>query len=220
LWSTTETYFEQEQSSFIMPTSTFVDPGHAFFEPVSRWFLAGDQSRAKIAVGMSCDLSEIIVWTLTFSSIVGRSFRPMLSIVFLFVLRLCMRALGTSRLIPSIATPVTGDSLAVTTLLPSVFVRHNRAVLGSQIPFFSSSVALTMVFALEMLSITMYRKGVSNKIRLGAAFVGLACVLYDILLSMALRTSWTFDVVVAVIFARYCGITADRYAPWFDAFMP
>ena len=50
----------------------------------------------------------------------------MLSVVFLFLLRLCMRALGTSRLIPSIATPVTGDSLAVTTLLPSVFVRHNR----------------------------------------------------------------------------------------------
>lgn len=220
LWSTTETYFEQEQSSFTTPTSTFVDPGHAFFEPVGRWFLAGDQSRAKFAVGVSCDLSEIIVWTLTFSSIVGRSFRPMLSIVFLFVLRLCMRALGTSRLIPSIATPVTGDSLAVTTLLPSVFVRHNRAVLGSQIPFFSSSVALTMVFALEMLSITLYRKGVSNKIRLGAAFVGLACVLYDMFLSMALRTSWTFDVVVAVIFARYCGIIADRYAPWFDAFMP
>jgi hypothetical protein len=134
-----------------------------------------------------------------------------------------MRALGTSRLIPSIATHVTGDSIVsmeVATVLPSVFVRHNRAVVGSQTPFFSSSVALTMVFALEMLSVTMYRKDLSNKIRFGAAFVGLACVSYDILLSMALRTSWTFDVVVTVILARYCGISADRYAPWVDAFMP
>jgi hypothetical protein len=223
LWSATETYFEKEQGAFAPPASNFVDPGHAFFQPVGRWLLAGDQSRAIRVVGISCDLSEIIVWALTVSSIAGRSFRPMLSIIFLFVLRLCMRALGTSRLIPSIATHVTEGSIVsmeVANVLPSVFVRHNRAVVGSQTPFFSSSVALTMVFALEMLSVTMYRKDLSNKIRFGAAFVGLACVSYDILLSMTLRTSWTFDVVVTVILARYCGISADRYAPWVDAFMP
>lgn len=43
---------------------------------------------------------------------------------------------------------------------------------------------------------------------------------FNIVLSLALRASWSFDALIAVVVARYATIGATRVAVWVDAFMP
>ena len=57
-------------------------------------------------------------------------------------------------------------------------------------------------------------------VKAAAAAVAVALVAFDVVLSISLQGSWTFDVIVALLVARYCTIAADRLAPWVDAFMP
>ena len=58
------------------------------------------------------------------------------------------------------------------------------------------------------------------RVRLVAAFVALCLLAYQVVLVLALRTSWSFDILLALVLARYCGISADRMTGKVDAFLP
>ena len=79
---------------------------------------------------------------------------------------------------------------------------------------------------LELLSISVWSQGeqffgkVRAKHRTMAALLAMLLLLFQVVLSIALRETWTFDALIAFVIARYCGIIADRYTPWVDVFIP
>ena len=79
---------------------------------------------------------------------------------------------------------------------------------------------------LELLSISVYSQGeqffgkIQAKHKTFAALLGILLLFFQAGISIALRETWTFDVIIALVIARYCGIIADRYTPWVDVFVP
>ena len=53
-----------------------------------------------------------------------------------------------------------------------------------------------------------------------AACAALSLIGLTVLLVLAMRESWSFDLVLALVAVRYCSIASDRLSPWVDAFMP
>ena len=190
----------------------FSDPGHAALSTFYDWLLAtGWATRLCTA---SSIISELVGAAIVSVSVLGTSFRPMLSMIFVYLLRSLLLAAGSTHIVgaPAHATdwPVPDD-------LPALFVKR-----GGTPFFFSARVALTTVASLELLSITVHSDyGIKSRhVQRLAAVIAVAILGLDIILSIALKQSWTFDVVVAIVFARYCTIGAHRCSPWFDAFMP
>jgi hypothetical protein len=136
----------------------------------------------------------------------------MLAVFLVQVLQHLLRAVGATSVIP----PLAGGDWPEPHWLPRLFV------VGGESPFFSARVSTATVVAMELLSITVYSEyGVKQRwLKGSAAFVAAALVLLNAVLAIAFRQSWTFDVVIAIVVARYCTITAHRLAPWVDACMP
>ena len=88
--------------------------------------------------------------------------------------------------------------------------------------FFSGRVALAAVVGLELVGASLYSRDArtSKATRALLMLAGVGWAAFNVGLHLALHMCWTFDVVVALVFARYCTIIANRFSQWFDAFMP
>ena len=89
--------------------------------------------------------------------------------------------------------------------------------------FVSARIALCAVASLELLAITVHGYNVKNAspaLRAAAALLAVALLAFEIIVSLALQLSWTFDLVLTLVVARYAIIVATRLAPLVDAFMP
>lgn len=90
--------------------------------------------------------------------------------------------------------------------------------------FFSARITISTILACECVykANSCVHKELSMhklyKIVLAALAVGL--LVFNILLILSLRTSWTFDIIISMIVARYSTIIAYRYAAFIDAFSP
>ncbi len=131
-------------------------------------------------------------------------------LLFLFVLRLIMRANGAGKVIAAVGSAEWHSA----EWLPSFFVMRSSE--GKT--FFNAGVGITAIAALELLLITKSSK--SKALKWFAGALALALVGYQVVLALAMRSSWSFDILVALFLARYCSIIAERYSPWFDALMP
>ena len=193
----------------------FADAGHRALGGLRDWLLK--TGWAATLCGVSSCVSEAIGVTIVAVSVLGTTFRPMLSIIFVYLLRSLLLAAGSGDIIGVPGGSGSGGGWGVPDGLPSLFVKHEGAPL-----FFSARVALTTVASMELLSVTVHGDyGVKSRhVKRIVAVIAVAILALEVVLSVALRASWTFDVLVAIVFARYSTIGAHRMSPWFDAFMP
>ena len=200
------------------------DAGHHLLAPLRLWLLE-DPLRQLVACTLSDASCEIMGLFVVIVSIFGVSFRPMLSCILFEMFRLVVRVVGGSVSSGAVA-PLNGLNVWVTSDmggLPRLFVRE---VNGSKPDFISVRVGLAMIVAMEMLSVTIHGQGkqflgeIKNWHKKLAATVAVVVLVVNVGAVVSLRQSWTFDVVIAMVVARYCTIGADRYSAWLDVFMP
>ena len=221
LWFETEQFIvgngeEYTREAGLAVGELAVDPGHNFFLRADvQAILSYTQinKRAAELCRLSATLSDAIVIILMMLSVLGETFRPMLATFFVMVLRLIMQLAGAGMaVLPAPAAPTTAFIEAGS----SMFVLGGP---GSN-AFFSARVALSTVAAMELLAVTFYSQKASTLVRLVTATLATALVAFNVSLSLALQVTWSFDVIVAIVFARYCTIIANRFSPFVDAFMP
>ena len=150
------------------------------------------------------------------ASVLGPSFRPLLSLICTFLVRLAVRLLGATRAV-ALAPGSAAGLWAATPGLPSFLVWHGPHV------FLSARVGAAIVASLELLSITVHGYHIKRASPLVCALTAVAAfalLAFQAGLSLALELSWTFDLVLTFILARYSTIAASRLAPLVDAFMP
>ena len=204
-------------------TDSSVDPGHALLAPVGAWLLEEGTDRAATACAC-CNLgTELLALGLLVSSVAGPSFRPALTVMLVFGLRLALSVLGAVHLVlppPSASWPADEAGWG----LPAFFVRPGSA------GFFNARVALWAVASLECLAHACFKYAPLNKAahrvdatrasRALAAVAAVALLAFVVGLTLALKVAWTCDVAIALLAARYASIIADRHSPFVDSAMP
>ena len=200
-------------SSF--PSSSYQDVGHTLAAPLGAW-LEGS-GYAPLACGVCASLSDVAVVGIVASSIVGSSVRPLLTGAFLVGMRSLMQWLGTVSLIPLVAA----SSWVVPAGWPTLFVFGSPAANA----FFSPRVALAAVVVLEWLANMRASRKRSNLLcamwsRRFLSVIALAYLVGVVVLSLALKASWSFDVVLSLVIARYGFIFGERASVFVEALLP
>ena len=187
------------------------DAGHTAMHSVGAWLQQTglDGTVCKLSAG----LSELTVLVLITISCVGHTFRPMLATIMVFVVRLGIQLLGSDAIVP----PAPGAQMVANLLpadWPTLFVPS-----GAAERFCSARVALSAVACAELLCIAIYSdRGIW--IKRVTALVGVSYLSFNVVLVLALKVSWSFDVLIAMVIARYSTIIASRFSVFVDAFMP
>lgn len=205
-----EQWFPMDPSRTDATAGTFKDPGHLLMAPVG--FFLTMSGLAPIFCCLSVLLSDLSVLLILGTSVLGPTFRPMMSVIIDFIIRLLLRVVGASVLIP----PVPDNSWVLPSWWPTLFSRHD-AVVNS---FYSARVSISTVLACELIAVTIYAKKRSKKLRALATTIGVVYLAFNILISLALKCSWTFDIIVAVAMTRYSTIAGYRMSNFVDSFMP
>lgn len=175
------------------PGTTHPDSGHQAFTPIRTWLLAGDGSRAVSACAASAVLSDLIILVAVAVSLLGPTFRPMLTVCLVLLARRILLFVGAELAVqsaPSTEWPVPDG-------WPTLFECSHR--------FFSARVALSNVAAMELLAHSVYqtsplRHGESASVwsRVLTAVAAAVGLLFTVGLTLALRVSWTMDVLVSL----------------------
>lgn len=197
------------------------DPGHALFAELRVWLLAGDGLRAVVACTASALLSEATVLVIAFISCAGPTFRPMLAVILVFLAKACLQAAGLECV--TIPAPGAAAGWPIWEGCPSLFVVRGA---GSN-TFCSARVALCGVACGELLMHTVFQYnhwGQVHKATLATrVFTAVAAAIIftmQVSLSLALQVSWTADVFIALVTARFCNMIADGLAHYVDAYLP
>ena len=201
------------------------DPGHAALSGVRNWLLDDTGSgggggvafpRAATACAVSAIASEVTSLALLVASVLGPSFRPLLALIITFLVRLAVLLLGAAKGVALAPGSAAGLWVALPGL-PSLLVWPGPHM------FLSAPVAAAAVASLELLGITVHGYHIQRASPLvctSTAAAAVALLAFQGGLSLALELSWTFDLVLTFIVARYATIAASRLAPLVDAFMP
>ena len=189
---------------------SLADAGHRLAEPLTKFLV--DNKLVPLACTISCFAHELATLILIVRGVLGKTFRPLLALTGALTIRLALRL--TTQLISS------PDALwEVPADLPGLF----RQAATSNV-FFSARMALATIFVCE--AIYTSRKALGQPCSLRLLSKHLVCAfsiclfLYTIALSLALRASWSFDLIVAILISRLCTIFAYRFAPFLDKIMP
>eukprot|EP00467_Chlorarachnion_reptans_P011323 CAMPEP_0114525866 /NCGR_PEP_ID=MMETSP0109-20121206/22675_1 /TAXON_ID=29199 /ORGANISM="Chlorarachnion reptans, Strain CCCM449" /LENGTH=727 /DNA_ID=CAMNT_0001707521 /DNA_START=78 /DNA_END=2261 /DNA_ORIENTATION=+ len=205
-----ENWLPMNPSNSDATAGSFTDPGHLLLAPFGGFLtLSG---LAPVVCCISVFLSDVSMLFILAISVLGPTFRPMMSVIVVFYLRLALRIFGASMLVPQVPESV----WVLPTWWPTLFSRHD-AVANS---FFSGRVSIAAVVACELVAVTIFAKKRTKKLRALAAVVGIAYVAFNIVTSLALKASWTFDILVALAMTRYSTIAGYRLATVVDTFMP
>jgi len=187
------------------------------YDPLHEWAAWGEgrsPGLVMILCAISCVVSELIVTICILASIIGTTFRPFLSIIITFVIRVLIRLSGALQHM-SIPESVWQEPPH----MPHLFVQHAPT---SHL-FFSGRVALATIACCELIELSLVLANPVTKFDFKrAAVVGLGFVLllWTIWLSLAFRASWSYDCLIAFIVARHSSTIAARCSKRVDAFMP
>jgi len=213
-WFATEGYASHHlisrQPHQLAPANAASDPGLELFKPLGQWL--HQRGWATSACAFSAAASETSICVIILASVLGPTFRPMLSVVAVFVIRLLVDFLGAAFVIPQVPYPV----WALPAGWPTFFVQHNN----HENAFFSARVALASIAACELLCLFLYNHNIGRLQRNIAAVVAFMYVAFNVVLSLALRASWSFDILIAIVIARYATIFGERLSVFVNAFMP
>jgi hypothetical protein len=169
-----------EYGAWIAPApAEHYDPGHELFAPLRVWLETNGLVAA--ACALSATLADATGVIILIKSLLGSSFRPVLSVLGAFALRWCLHALGALQIIPLVA-----DNLwELPPDWPTLFVQTGP----SRHAFFSSRIAVTNVVAMELLFITVYSPQYNKYVRVGAAILAAGFLAFNISLTLALKVS-------------------------------
>eukprot|EP01090_Pellita_catalonica_P018388 TRINITY_DN5924_c0_g1_i1.p1 TRINITY_DN5924_c0_g1~~TRINITY_DN5924_c0_g1_i1.p1 ORF type:complete len:324 (-),score=25.89 TRINITY_DN5924_c0_g1_i1:39-956(-) len=176
------------------------DYGHLALLGLREYIL--DQGYVHMLCGLSALLSEFCMLGIIVKSVLGHTFRPFLAVMAVFIIRLLMRFLSE---VPYSITNVWALPDGWLTL----FIRPETSHI-----FFSGRVALAMIVAIELFRLAPLRGSILLKT------LGVLMLLFQVVLSLALGASWSFDLIIAIITARYSTIFASKFSKFVDAFMP
>ena len=197
------------------------DIGHVYLSKITKWLMEGAGApRAVFFCALSDCIGEIMCLIVCLISLFGVSFRPMLSGMFILIISMLLKILGANTLI------IPTNKISFWQETPGFLGGHFFVKPYKGYSFLSARVAYSAVVVLELLSISVYSQGeqffgkIQAKHKTFAALLGILLLFFQAGISIALRETWTFDVIIALVIARYCGIIADRYTPWVDVFVP
>merc|ERR1712032_226611 len=126
--------------------------------------------------------SEIIVLVCISASILGITFRPFLSIILVFVLRILIRLSGALHLVPA-----TASIWAEPAGMPRLFVQGAPT---SNL-FFSGRVALATIACCELMHLALgSSSSLKAGLRLALGGFGMVFLIGTVWVSLALRASW------------------------------
>ena len=222
-WSFAEHSLRAGEVHFLslQDTQAHADKGHAAFSGLLAW-LQRRESTHVLNLATACRFSELIsecsvlCWIVL--GIFGKTVRPILSVGSLVVARYVVRMGGY---VPVVASqlvlwhvPDAPQTSALTNF--HLFVHPDTAHV-----FFNGRVALSVVTAFEIIR----RQHVSGRSRLLTMrvlmpFLGLAAVAYQICITLTTRSAYTFDVLVAVMAAKYCSVFAEKFSVFVDKVAP
>ena len=192
------------------------DRGHALFAPAHE-LLKAQPTLLFTLVAISRAYAELGMAAIVLVSLLGSTMRPFLSVAAVFVLRLVCRIGGV---VPLVSDEHTLSKQANPVVPYYLFVRP-----GTRNLFFDGGVALSVVLAIELYRLAPSTRGGAPlltfrtpKVAWGA--LGAALAAFNVALTLSTRSHWTFDVIVAVIFARYATLVSLALSPSVDAFMP
>mmetsp|Transcript_8628 Transcript_8628/g.16705 ORF Transcript_8628/g.16705 Transcript_8628/m.16705 type:complete len:677 (-) Transcript_8628:128-2158(-) len=160
---------------------------------------------------LSASVSDLSVLVMIGVSVLGPTYRPLLATTLVMLMRLVVRVLGGCYAVMHVPS----SSWNLPEGWPTLFVQRGPA--ANQ--FFSARVALATVVAMELLSVTLYTRK-DKKIKALAATGATLYIAFNVVLTLALRASWSFDVAIALLLARYSTIAAHRLSVFVDTFMP
>jgi len=178
----------------------------------------------------ACDLSDIItnfsLVLLAVFAVAGTSFRPFLSVMIANIIRHVIHQVGP---VPSVSPGVSmwvasgqGTARWIEMVLPS----------SNPTAFFSIRVCVSVISLTELLmaiapesqnAFDALRRvfGVPGAARMLIAALGYLNVAFQVVLALCLRSSFTFDIIIAFVVGRYSTLFASMYcASFLDAFMP
>jgi len=182
-------------------------------------------------VALACRASDIItnvsLVSMVVSSVVGSTFRPFLSVMIANVFRHIIHQVGPVPAVSaSMSTWVVADKGSA---LPALGL-----LLGASDPtaFFSLRVCLSVIALTEVLRAIMpgsqngfdalrFTLSGQKVLRSAIAVLGYLNVLFQVVLALCTRSSFTFDVIIAFVVGRYATLFASMHCSQFlDAFMP
>jgi len=166
---------------------------HQLLAPANAWLLAHPRATDAL-LAVTSGLIDALGCFLLLSGILGRSIRPMLGLILLFLLRQLTQALT--------GLPAPEGMIWHSPGVPALFVTY-----GTQNDFFfSGHTAIAVYGAIELA-------------RLGRPWLTVAGALVAVLEAtavLALRAHYTMDVFAAVLAAACASRLAARWAPWCD----
>ena len=130
------------------------DIGHVYLSKVTKWLVEGDgEPRAVFLCALSDLIGEIMCLVVCIISLLGVSFRPMLSGLFILAIRMLLDILGANTFI------IPTDKISLWKETPGFIGGHFFVKPYESYRFFSARVAFSAVVVLELLSISVWSQG-------------------------------------------------------------
>jgi len=145
----------------------------------------------------------------------------MLAVILVFVCKAGLNLAGAAMVVNPAPDAAAGWPLLAG--CPSLFVIRGAEANA----FFSSRLALSGVSCGELMLHAIYQynhwgqvQKASLATRVVAAVAAVAIFCLQASLSLAMRVSWTADLIIALVFSRFCNMVAFELSPYVDAYMP
>ena len=188
----------------------FYDLGHDYFDWLRKYFQK--VGIVPLLCQINCLGNELAIFYMIFESICGKTFRAVLAMMIALSIRLATRVVTF--------VPHTSDGLwTIPENTPYFFSLPEKYD-----TFFSARIVVSTILLCECIykaKSCLHKDLTFHKIKkLAIAALSVILFILNVVNIVALRTSWSFDIIVSVIVARYSTIIAYRYAPFIDAFSP
>jgi len=184
------------------------------------------QSVVEAACLMSDFITHVSMGGLTLTAVAGNSFRPFLSMMIAGFVRYAIHQMGP---VPAVAVGMSQWPLGQNS---STWIEPLPSSVADTSTFFSIRVCVACIMLGELLNDTLparrnaaetygHECGKSGTVRAITAFFGSVNVVFQVVLALCMRSSFTFDLIIAFVVGRYSNVVAGMYCSMFlDAFMP
>lgn len=217
-----------------------LDRGHVVTAGLYRMLTASPQLAAA-AVLASTIITEVCAVGAIVAAVAGSSVRPALSALLLLLARVGCHLIVH---LPACAESLWGRAPSLSAALGSAGAAHFlvpewlRLAVGTApdtLPtsisaygarhqqFYAGSVALAVLVASELIKTARRHAATMRGGQwwvAAAITLGGATVLAQIVLGLATRGHWTVDILAGLVIGRYSHVTAAKYAPFVDRFLP
>merc|ERR1711865_706066 len=150
---------------------------------------------------LSLLVSEVSAVGLIMVSVIGTSFRPFLATWPAFLIRLFVASTG------QLPVPA-GTQFTKSSYMPTLFVINGAD------EFLSARVILATIVATELCRFSVLSH--SSMARWGMKAAATCLLAFQVAMTIAARTNFTFDVVFALAVGRYATLFAGKYVVFLD----